>query len=112
MKVVVLEAAPQIAVTARLRDYVALTKPRLNALVVATTAAGWCLGNPLGAPAQSMVMAVVGTTLVAAGAAALNQVFERGTDALMRRTRLRPVPAGRMSPRAATEFGVALAAIG
>jgi protoheme IX farnesyltransferase len=112
MKAVVLEDAPRIAVIARMRDYIALTKPRLNALVVATTAAGWCLGNHDGASALSMAPVVMGTTLVAAGAAALNQVLERGTDLLMRRTRLRPVPAGRMSPRAASEFGLALVAIG
>ena len=112
MKAVVLEDAPRIHVTARMRDYIALTKPRLNALVVATTAAGWCLGNQAGAPAHSMATVVVGTTLVAAGAAALNQVLERGTDALMQRTRLRPVPAGRLSPRAASEFGIALTVIG
>ena len=111
MKAVALDDAPRIAVTA-LRDYLALTKPRLNALVVATTAAGWCLGNQGGAPARSMATVVVGTTLVAAGASALNQVLERGTDALMQRTRLRPVPAGRLSPRAASEFGVALTVIG
>jgi heme o synthase len=112
MKAVVVEDAPRVSVTGRLGDYVALTKPRLNALVVATTAAGACLGNQVGAPAQSMAMAVLGTTLVAAGAAALNQVIERDTDAMMRRTRWRPLPAGRMSPRVATEFGIALTAIG
>jgi len=112
MRAVVLEGAPKISATSRLRDYVALTKPRLNALVVATTAAGWCLGNDVGAPPHSMATVVAGTTLVAAGASAFNQVLERGTDALMRRTRLRPVPAGRISPRAAAEFGLALIASG
>ena len=78
-------------------DYVALTKPRLNMLVVATSAAGFYLGasGPLNLP--HMAAAVAGTTLVAGGAAALNQVYERDTDALMRRTRMRPLPDGRVS---------------
>jgi protoheme IX farnesyltransferase len=59
-----------------------------------------------------MVQAVAGTALVAGGAAVLNQVYERDTDALMRRTRLRPLPDGRISPADARVFGVVLAAAG
>jgi protoheme IX farnesyltransferase len=92
-------------------DYVALTKPRLNFLVVATSAAAYYLGGG-GADAVAMAEAVGGTALVAAGAAALNQVYERDTDALMRRTRTRPLPAGRVSPGDARLFGVALSAAG
>ena len=76
-------------------DYAALTKPRLNLLVVATTAAGYYLGSPNPPAAWPMAHAVCGTALVAAGSAVLNQVYERDTDALMRRTRLRPLPAHR-----------------
>ena len=64
-----------------LADYVALTKPRLNFLVVATSAAGYYLGAPAAPDAASMTFAVAGTALVAGGAAALNQVYERDTDA-------------------------------
>jgi protoheme IX farnesyltransferase len=93
-------------------DYVSLTKPRLNLLVVATSAVGYYLGSP-GAPAAiPMALAVVGTALVAAGAAVLNQVMERNTDALMRRTRTRPVPDGRVSPGDARLFGVVLSGAG
>ena len=53
---------------------------------------------------------VVGTALVAGGAAALNQVYERDTDALMRRTRLRPLPDGRVQPREARSSRAALVA--
>ena len=53
-----------------------------------------------------MAEAVAGTTLVAGGAAALNQLYERDTDALMRRTRMRPLPAGRIAPSDARMFGV------
>jgi protoheme IX farnesyltransferase len=98
----------------RLADYVALTKPRLNFLVVATSAAGYYLGaqgsgGPEGLP---MASAIAGTALVAGGAAVLNQVYERDTDALMRRTRLRPLPDGRVPPADATIFGVALSGAG
>lgn len=89
-------------------DYLELTKPRLNFLVVATSAAGYYLGSTGAIDLLSMAEAVVGTTLVAAGAAVLNQLYERDTDALMRRTRMRPLPAGRIAPSEARLFGVAL----
>src|SRR5262245_1576824 len=79
-------------------DYVALTKPRLNLLVVATSCAGYYLGAPLSPDWLRMAEAVGATALVAGGAAVLNQVYERQTDALMRRTRERPLPDGRISP--------------
>lgn len=93
-------------------DYIALTKPRLNVLVVASSAAGYFLGAPSTLDAIAMTQAVAGTALVAAGAAALNQVSERDTDALMRRTRLRPLPDGRVSPADARTFGLVLSAAG
>jgi len=93
-------------------DYVALTKPRLNFLVVATSAAGYYLGAARAIDAAAMGQAVAGTALVASGAAVLNQLYERETDALMRRTRLRPLPAGRVAPADARLFGLALSAAG
>ncbi len=96
----------------RLADYVALAKPRLNVLVVATSAAGYYLGS-IGTPdLWKMAVSVAGTALVAGGAAALNQVYERDTDALMRRTRSRPLPDGRVPVHEARMFGGALSAIG
>jgi protoheme IX farnesyltransferase len=95
-----------------LGDYLALTKPRLNFLVVATSAAGYYLGATGSIDTVSMVEAVAGTALVAGGAAVLNQLYERDTDALMRRTRLRPLPAGRVAPADARIFGLALSAAG
>src|SRR4051812_28564129 len=59
-----------------------------------------------------MAQAVAGTALVAGGAAVLNQVYERDTDALMRRTRLRPLPDGRVGAGDARMFGITLSAIG
>ena len=61
--------------TRALADYITLAKPRLNVLVVASSAAGYYLGARTGVAASEMGAAVVGTTLVAAGAAALNQLF-------------------------------------
>jgi protoheme IX farnesyltransferase len=93
-------------------DFVALTKPRLNVLVVATSAAGYYLGGPASPDFALMTQAVAGTALVAGGAAVLNQLYERRTDALMRRTRMRPLPDGRVSPSDARAFGVVLSAAG
>ena len=93
-------------------DYVQLAKPRLNLLVVATTAAGYYLGGPPSTDLALMAQAVAGTALVAGGAAALNQLYERDTDALMWRTRLRPVPDGRVSPADARLFGLGLTIAG
>jgi heme o synthase len=99
-------------VNGSLADYFALTKPRLNFLVVATSAAGYYLGGPTHPNIVSMTQAVGGTALVAGGAAVLNQVYERDTDALMRRTRLRPLPDGRVSLGDARTFGLALSIAG
>jgi protoheme IX farnesyltransferase len=119
----VVSTANVVGVTERrspalLADYLALTKPRLNFLVVATSAAGYYLGAAARPDLLSlsalgpMTVAVAGTALVAGGAAVLNQLYERDTDALMRRTRLRPLPDGRVAPSDARAFGFALSAIG
>jgi protoheme IX farnesyltransferase len=100
------------AQTTTIADYIALTKPRLNFLVVATSAAGYYLGAPASPVLLQMTFAVAGTALVAGGAAVLNQVYERDTDALMRRTRLRPLPDGRVAASDARIFGVAISALG
>jgi heme o synthase len=93
-------------------DYIALTKPRLNLLVVATSAAGYYLGAPGPINLPVMAAAVVGTAFVAGGAAALNQLYERNTDALMRRTRMRPLPDGRIAPSDARLFGLLISSAG
>ena len=95
-----------------LADYVALTKPRLNCLVVATSATGYYLGGRGSTDVMAMTQAVAGTALAAGGTAVLNQLFERETDALMRRTRLRPLPDGRVAPADARIFGIALSLAG
>jgi protoheme IX farnesyltransferase len=93
-------------------DYVMLAKPRLNCLVVLTSLAGYYLGAADGVNFMTLVNTVVGTALVAGGAAALNQLSERDTDALMQRTRIRPLPDGRLQPRDALWFGVVLVGAG
>ncbi len=101
------ERAPSVVA-----DYVALTKPRLNMLVVMTTLVAYYVGRRTGAPLAELLHTVAGTTLVAAGASALNQVWERDTDKLMRRTRRRPLPNDRLAVAQATGFGVVLTAAG
>jgi protoheme IX farnesyltransferase len=98
--------------SAVLLDYVALTKLRLNLLVVATSGAGYFLGSTSSPDPLRMTLASVGAALAACGAAVLNQVYERDTDALMRRTRLRPLPDGRVSSAEAIVFGAVLSALG
>ena len=97
---------------ARSRDYVALAKPRLNLLVVASTLVGYAMGpgDPLGL--LQVIGLLFGTGLVAGGASAFNQVLERDLDALMRRTRTRPLPDQRLQPIEGVLFGSALTLIG
>jgi protoheme IX farnesyltransferase len=93
-------------------DFIALAKPRLNVLVVASAVVGYWLGAGAGGNAVVLLRTVVGTALAAAGASALNQWLERDVDALMERTRLRPLPDGRLQPIEAGCFGVLTTAAG
>ncbi len=93
-------------------DYVALTKPRVNLLVLVTTTIGFHLGNVGRTDLALLFHTVVGTFLVASGAAAFNQVLERDVDARMRRTMARPLPGGRVSARDAALFATALSIAG
>lgn len=98
--------------TGTVGDFVTLTKPRLNMLVLFTTLGGLYLASPEGVPLSLLFHTVVGTALVAGGAAALNQVWERQSDARMRRTRMRPLPDGRLGVTESTLFGLLLSAVG
>ena len=109
----VLPAAVQPrASRSRAADFVTLTKPRLNSLVLMTSVAAYVLGRGDELPWILLVHTIVGTALVAAGASALNQLWERETDGLMRRTRMRPLPNARLHPQDALWFGIALSAVG
>ena len=93
-------------------DLVELVKARLTLLVLLTTAVGFYLGAEGPTNIASLLHTVFGTAAAAAGAAALNQWWEYKLDALMQRTRSRPVPAGRMRPRDALVLGAALSIFG
>jgi protoheme IX farnesyltransferase len=96
----------------RTADFVTLTKPRLNFLVLITTLGGMYIAAPDGVALPVLFHALVGTALVAGGAAALNQVWERDTDGLMRRTQRRPIPGGRLRAVDGAWFGTLLSAAG
>ena len=105
-------AAAAVVTRSRASDYIALAKPRLNVLVVASTLAGYVMagGNTTSVPA--LLWTIIGTALVAAGASAFNQIIERSTDALMRRTRQRPLPDGRMPAAEAFAYASILSIAG
>lgn len=98
--------APEMLGQGRLADYVALAKPRVAVLVLFTVGAGVLLASVPEVPFGILVHAVLGTAVVATGASALNQWLERDSDAFMRRTRHRPLPAGRMSALEVFCFGL------
>lgn len=90
----------------RLRDYLALTKPEVNLLVLATTAAGYYLASRGAIRFTGLLDTLLGTLLVASGTATLNQWMERVWDGQMRRTANRPLPSGRLSACEAFVFGM------
>ena len=96
----------------KLRDYVTLTKPEVNLLVVMTTSAAYYLASRGAFHWLQMLNCVAGTLLVASGTATLNQYMERSYDSDMRRTAGRPLPSGRVSAMEALLFGLALSASG
>ena len=89
-----------------------LVKARLTLLVLLTTLVGFYLGATSPVDYALMFHALSGTALVAAGAAALNQLMEREYDARMRRTEGRPLPSGRISPNAVLMLGTSLSVVG
>jgi len=107
--VMVLERPSGIGST--MRDYLALSKSRIVMMVLITAAAGYFFGAQH-VDWMLLLNTLLGTALVAAGTNALNQYIERDHDAKMRRTRLRPLPDGRISPRAALIFSVAISILG
>lgn len=93
-------------------DFLELTKPRVALMVLVTTFVGFYLGSEPLAGYLRLIETLVGTALAAGGTLALNQFLERDADALMERTRHRPLPDGRVQPTEALLFGVLLAAAG
>ncbi len=102
-----MKAVATLSTRSPAHDYLELCKPRLSLFVLIVVAvSAWMGGGAGGADALLVVHAVVGTALVAAGGSALNMLLERGQDARMARTALRPLPSGRLSPREVLVFGL------
>ena len=95
-----------------LADAKALLKPRITLMVLLTVAVGFVCGAQGDVNAALLFHALVGIGAVAAASGILNQWLERATDALMDRTRQRPLPAGRLEPETVLALGVALATFG
>ncbi|MDB4937897.1 MAG: Heme synthase, protoheme farnesyltransferase [Labilithrix sp.] len=97
------------------RDLVTLAKPRITFMVVITAAGGLFLARRVpgvdAASTATILATLFGTALIVSGANALNMYIERETDRRMDRTKNRPLPGGRMSPRVALWFGVVMSAI-
>jgi heme o synthase len=96
----------------RWQDFIELTKPRIAVLVLFTVAIGALLARRGTINWEQLVHTLLGTALVAAGASALNQLLERHSDGLMRRTENRPLPAGRLHPLEVLAFGLTLGVLG
>ncbi len=86
------------AARARLGEYLELTKPRVTAMVLVTTLAGYYLGSAGAFEPLVALNLLIGTALASGGTLALNQYIERDTDAMMDRTRHRPIPDRRIEP--------------
>src|SRR5277367_1222954 len=95
-----------------MRDYIALTKPRITWLILMRTGVGYFFGASGVLHWPLLIHTLLGTGLIASGTAALNQWYEREADLLMRRTSARPLPSGKMTALNALRFGVALAVAG
>jgi protoheme IX farnesyltransferase len=101
------DVAAREASSATMRDFLALTKPRIISLLLVTTIVPmYVAGDPSW---WQVVLVLVGGYLMAGGANAVNMYIDRDIDDVMSRTRLRPIPSGRMSPLVVLAFGIALA---
>lgn len=104
--------APETVEKTRFAVFSDLIKARLTFLVLLTTLVGFYVGFQGPINLMLLLHTMLGTALVASGAAALNQLLERDYDAMMRRTEDRPLPSGRMTPRTVLILGAAFGAIG
>jgi protoheme IX farnesyltransferase len=108
-RAVVVERAPAQGLRQVIADYVTLTKPRVQLLLLLTTVATM---EVAGSPSLGLILlTLLGGALSAGGAGAVNHWYDRDIDVRMARTATRPIPAGRISPRAALTFGISLAAL-
>ena len=95
-----------------MKDYLELTKPRITVLILICTAVGYFFGSPNSFHLALFVHVLLGTALMASGTAALNQWYEADSDAKMRRTSKRPIPAGRIERIDGLVFGALLSIAG
>jgi protoheme IX farnesyltransferase len=107
----------RVVAVPRARDVIALVKPRITMMVLFTAVGGLWLSRPFAvgakpvashAPLGVVALTLLGIALIVGGANALNMFIERDIDGFMKRTKDRPLPAGRMAPRFALVFGVVL----
>ena len=96
----------------RALDYLELTKPRVVVMILVTTLVGFYLGSQREPDYLCLIFTLTGTALAAGGTLALNQFIEREADAKMQRTRMRPLPDGRLQPIDALVFGALITATG
>jgi protoheme IX farnesyltransferase len=95
-----------------MKQYLALTKPRITWLILMSTGIGYYFGHTGPIEWLALLNAMLGTALIASGTATLNQWYEHEADGRMKRTAGRPIPAGQVTPRNALVFGLALLAAG
>jgi len=95
-----------------MRNYIELTKPRITILILICAAVGFVVGTTGPIRIATLINALLGTALMASGTAALNQWYEAAADSKMRRTRMRPIPNGRIPRDRALYFGLFLSVAG
>ncbi len=95
----------------KIAAYLDLTKPRITVLVVLSALAGFALGSPGTIDRLLLFHTAVGIALLSSGIGTLNQYWERDLDAMMKRTKIRPLPSGKLSAHNALWFGVALSVV-
>lgn len=108
---VVIDAPAKRRFSSLAREYYALTKPRVVALIVFTAIVGMFLSTPGAIPLDILVLATIGIGLAAGSAASINHVLDQKADAVMARTRHRPLPRGELSARDAMLFAAILGMI-
>ena len=95
-----------------LKNFYALCKPRVTALIVFTAIIGMFLATPGMVPINILIAASIGIAFVSGAAAAFNCLIEEKIDALMARTRGRPLPTGQVSPKETAIFSSVLGGLG
>ncbi len=105
-------SAPLLSARARWADFFELTKPKISGMALVAAVTGFYMGSGAEIEWALLPHVMLGSALVGGGANALNQWMERGPDALMQRTKNRPLPAGRMTGFEASAFGLLLSIMG